>query len=212
MDKQGIRHLWAEYNVPKHIVQHMKRVADVALFMAEKIFKNSEQIQTVSYAALLHDLVKVCDFKDFDPDNFPHEYDEKDFQMWGELVKKYSDLGHERAAAQILQNMNEAELSTIIRKHRFTALLDANPDERPESVEEKIVYYADKRVKHHEIVSLKERLDDGRRRYFPDGNVPVQDDQVRDVIWHLEKELCDLAHISPEDINETSVPHAHEDF
>jgi hypothetical protein len=53
-------------------------------------------------------------------------------------------------------------MSQAIRKHRYSAIVD--PQDKPGTWEEKLVYYADKRVMHHTIVPLQERLDEAHRR------------------------------------------------
>ena len=40
-----------------------------------------------------------------------------------------------------------------------------NEEVQPKTIEEKIVFYADKRVKDNKIVSLEERFEDIKKRY-----------------------------------------------
>ena len=83
---------------------------------------------------------------------------------------------------QILQNIHEPIIGKIIRKHNFICILDETPNGL-NSWEEKLLYYADKRVRHDQLVSLQDRLNDLKKRYggfeseeakqwksFPDGN------------------------------------------
>jgi len=54
-------------------------------------------------------------------------------------------------------------LATTIRRHRYVAVLDET--DCPRSWEEKLVYYADKRVMHATVVSVHERVEDLVARY-----------------------------------------------
>ena len=93
-------------------------------------------------------------------------------------------------------------MATIIRKHDFRSLIAAADEDRPQTLEEKILYYADKRVCHDRIVSLKRRLEDGRKRYFPDGKIPVHDRMIAQKLRTLEKELLTKASLKATDIKE----------
>jgi uncharacterized protein len=87
------------------------------------------------------------------------------------------------------------ELALAIRKHAYKSLLDEKL--KPHTIEEKIVYYADKRVMHDKVVPLKERLEEGHRR-----NISVRCkrdadiDYVDSLICKLEQELFAIARIS----------------
>ena len=78
-------------------------------------------------------------------------------------------------------------------------------NDRPQTLEEKILYYADKRVCHDRIVTIKKRLEDGRKRYFPDGNIPSDEIHIVQKLYQLEKELLEKAKIKSSSITEKSV-------
>ena len=59
--------------------------------------------------------------------------------------------------ANLLKSLGYPEVSEVIRKHSLYKLKDS--DRQPRTIEEKIVFYADKRVNGNKIVSLKERFD-----------------------------------------------------
>ena len=68
--------------------------------------------------------------------------------------------------------------------------------------EKQIMYYADKRVKHTEIVDLAERFRDGRQRH---GRFDTQEDralyeQVEKRTYELEQRLFAGIDLKPEDI------------
>ena len=55
-----------EYHVPTHIISHSKTVAKLAVFLAQRLNENGEavDITLLEGACLLHDLLRVHDFKE----------------------------------------------------------------------------------------------------------------------------------------------------
>ena len=74
-----------------------------------------------------------------------------------------------------------------------------------------MVYYADKRVRHDQVVSIQARLQDLRQRYsreqlLSNSNLNQNSETELEIkIFQLEAELCNAAAIKPEDINQLSV-------
>lgn len=220
MTEQFLQELITKYRVPVHVQKHMKKVAAVSLFIADCMIKNATAVQSknqsqaqipsinitvLQQAALLHDFMKLCDFPELHLQNFQQTYTADDIQFWTELIKNYHTMKHVRAAYEILKELGEDEIAIIVKKHGFNSLIHPDENERPQTWEEKILYYADKRVRHDQVVTIQERLHDGRTRYFPDGDIPETDAHVEKELYKLEKELLHKANLKPEDINEKSV-------
>jgi HD superfamily phosphohydrolase YqeK len=205
MTEELLQKLVAQYRVPVHIQRHMKKVAAAALYLGQKIHQSGQPINLIvlRQAALLHDVLKLCDFKELDIENFEQTVTAEDIHFWTALMKSCRHVGHIEAAYNMLKEIGEDEIATIVRKHRFEGLIDQR--DKPKTWEEKLVYYADKRVRHDQIVSIAERLEDGRKRYFPDGNLPPDDHLVEKALYKLEKEICSKAGVKPGDINEKNV-------
>ena len=70
---------------------------------------------------------------------------------------------HIDEGVKLLKNMGFPEVSEVIRKHSLHGIEDKN--RQPKTVEEKIVFYADKRAKGNEIVIIEERFEDLKKRY-----------------------------------------------
>lgn len=72
---------------------------------------------------------------------------------------------HARQGRDICLQLGYPEVAEIVREH--VILMDFSPNryKRGEFLAKEIVYYADKRVRHDEIVSLEERLDYIMDRY-----------------------------------------------
>ena len=65
--------------------------------------------------------------------------------------------------AKLIRKMGFPEVAKVISKHSLYKI--ENPLKQPHTYEEKIVFYADKRVKGSKIVSLEERFADLKKRY-----------------------------------------------
>jgi uncharacterized protein len=114
-----------------HIIDHSIMVSNVALYLCGFLEKKFPHInmENVCCAALLHDITKT---RSFDT---------------GEV--------HSETGGELLRDMGYPEIGDIIRQH---VILDARKMDTPVS-EQEIVNYADKRVLHDQIVSLKKRLE-----------------------------------------------------
>lgn len=70
---------------------------------------------------------------------------------------------HEKAGFNLLVKHGYREVAEVILTHPLHYILDRK--NRPKTIEQKILHYADKRVMHHKVVPVKERLADLRKRY-----------------------------------------------
>jgi uncharacterized protein len=199
----------AQYNVPEHIVKHCVTTAKLAVFIANTLKEKSVDLDVdlIDRACLLHDVMRMCDFTDSGFEKFEQGLSEDDKIKWQKLREKYGNMVHEEAAYEILKD-RYPQVGSVIKKHRYMAMLVKT--EKPSSWEEKIVYYADKRVMHEKIVSLKERLEEGHRRntYQHGSDVLSRIDiaMVDPMIFRLEEEISekadmDVAAITEEFIN-----------
>ena len=73
---------------------------------------------------------------------------------------------HIEEGAKLIKSLGFPEVSKVIKKHSLYKVED--PARQPQTYEEKIVFYADKRVKGNEVVSLEERFADLKKRYNVD--------------------------------------------
>jgi HD superfamily phosphohydrolase YqeK len=197
--------LLAEYHVPQHIVSHSKAVAKVAVFLAQRLHENGEAVDValLEGACLLHDLLRVHDFKESDYNRFERNLPEEEKAKWQQIRAKYEACSHEDAAFDILKKQYPA-LALAIKRHRYMALLDEK--EKPDSWEEKLLYYTDKRVMHDKIVPLKERLVEGHKRNaYQHGSAKqskINTSKVDPLIFQMEKEIFDIIGLDPLEVTE----------
>ncbi|GEM_PF-526687 len=136
--------LLRSHRVPVHIIRHSVQVFKVAVFLTHMINRNHEHhlsldIGLIAQGALLHDIAKPIEIK-----------------------RGFTGTGHAEMGGEILKAMGHRSIARIVRQH---VQLDRPVScyERPD--ESLIVNYADKRVKHTEIVTLDERFSDLMVRY-----------------------------------------------
>lgn len=200
-----IRKLHLQFRVPAHINAHMHKVAEVAVFIGRKINakkgRRVVKINLLKSAALLHDILKVCEFKTSDPIFKDSRYDSQTKRIWIKLIRRYGGMGHIHAAESLLNDLHEPIMAQIIKKHDYSCLTAADPRLRPQTFEEKILYYSDKRVLHSNVVSLEYRFKEGRQRYQGNKKISPREAEIIKKARQLESELCKAAGIRQEDIN-----------
>ena len=74
-------------------------------------------------------------------------------------VERVKD-SHVDAGVKLLKQLGFPEVAEVIKKHTLHGLGENNL-----TVEEKILFYADKRIKGHKIVSLNERIESLEKKY-----------------------------------------------
>lgn len=123
--------------VPEHIVQHSLTVRKVALFLVRALNERGEKLNQglIEAGSILHDIAKIDGLKAIQ--------------------------SHSRDGALLLRRLGYPEVAEIVRQH---VVLDRPPREGW-ICEASLVHYADKRVRHTEIVSLKDRFRDLKERY-----------------------------------------------
>lgn len=80
-------------------------------------------------------------------------------------VERLKD-NHVAEGAKLLKSLGLPEVAEVVKKHSLYKL--DNEEIQPKTVEEKIIFYADKRVQGNKIVSLEERFQDLEKRYSID--------------------------------------------
>jgi putative nucleotidyltransferase with HDIG domain len=197
--------LLAEYHVPPHIVNHSKAVAKLAVFLAQRLNENGTAVDVtlLEAACLLHDLLRVHDFTESDYNRFERNLPENKKAKWQHLRTKYKASSHEDAAHDILKGQYPS-LALTIKRHRYMALLDEK--EKPESWEEQLLYYADKRVMHDKIMPLKQRLAEGHKRnvhlHGSAAQSKINTAKVDPLIYKMEKEIFEKIGLDPLEVTE----------
>jgi len=167
--------LLKKYAVPDHIIRHSEVVSRVAVFLAERLNGSGENlsIAAVKAAGLLHDITKM------------------------EGIESRRD--HAETGRRLLAELGFSWVGEIVGEHiRLRGGAEANPVR-----EEEIINYSDKRVMHTEIVTLRERFADLKRRYGLNGSdkdAVARITVLEERTYELERRIFSKLDFSPEEL------------
>ncbi len=164
--------LLEKQGISDDLIKHSLAVEKVAAFIAKKLQASGQKIGVglVGRAALLHDIGKTKTIAEG-------------------FKRKHGELGKE-----ILEKEGFPEIAKIVSKHPLYRILEKRPFD---SLEEKTVYYADKRVKFDKVVSLGKRMEYLLERYGTEKEKRERILAARPLIAKLEKELLFPANLTP---------------
>ncbi len=170
--------------LPEHIVKHCDAVAGMCVELAGELIKQGVfvRMDTVRKAGLLHDLFRFIDFR---PGASPSDFTITDEQnnTWNHWKERFAGQKHETAIASFLRSEGFPELARIIEPH---GLVVPSPDRF--FTEQKLLYYADKRIIQNKKATLEERFADFRERYAG-GKVTPEAEWWFEEIKMVEREL-----------------------
>jgi len=172
----------------------------VALLLGCELQKSGQTVllELTEAGALLHDVLRFVGTHQINLRYFQAPPTKEDFEEWRRLDQKYPGLNHAWAAGAELRELGYDEaLSRVVERHDYAKVVD--PDDGPTTWEEKLVFYADKRVLHRELVSLEKRFSDSEVRYPEFVNVPGEE-LKRAAIYELEREIFSYVAFPPEDV------------
>lgn len=160
--------------VPQNIVDHSLKVNQIAMYLGEKLVKAGEKVNLnlLNEASLLHDIDKHLSF--------------------------FGKKKHGEEAPKILEEEEMQSIIPIVSKHHLHNILE-NGKKGLNSWEEKLVYYADKRVVHDKIVSIDERFAYLKKRYGQTNKTFLETiEKCYPKVKELEKEIFEKIGISSE--------------
>jgi putative nucleotidyltransferase with HDIG domain len=171
-DETACLALLEKYHCPDHIIEHSKAVWGVARIIGEGLIRKEHPIDMALLKAscLLHDIAK-----------YPCLVEKKGW--------------HDVVGAEMLKEEGLAAIADIVAQHvRLTDRADSDIKE------EHVLFYADKRVVHDRVVTLRERF-----RYLAETYGRTQEliDKLKimeDSTFRLEERIFDLLDFSPDDV------------
>lgn len=159
---QEIKEWRMEMMLPEHVARHCDVVADTALDCAKHLMHRRYlmiRLQALHAAGQLHDLFRFLDFRQKAGTQGYEHTPEHDVQ-WKKIRSTYPGLRHEAACTRFLCGRGYEAIGTIVETHGVQA-----PPAESSTIEQKLLYYADKRVALDKRVTLDERFADFRARY-----------------------------------------------
>ncbi len=171
---QQVIDLWDKHHLSEYKRNHCRIVAELAVWFANLLIRKHTEyhidISLLMTAALLHDV------------------DKNDPELKGER--------HPNAGVRLLREAGMPEVATLVRSHPLHAILD--PALAPATMEEKLLYLADKMVKRS-IITVDERFALWRKESLPTEAL-AELDAAYPKVKLLEAEICSLLGIAPDDI------------
>lgn len=155
-------HQWrCDVRLPENVVRHCDAVGMFAEHLAGILLRRGLLVRPLALrrAGEVHDLFRFLDFRrgsafaNFIPSP-------EDIACWKPWQERYSGLKHEPACAAFLRERGFHALAAIVEVHGLTL-----PPPKRRTTEQKTLFYADKRVKIDEVVTLEERFQDFCARY-----------------------------------------------
>jgi hypothetical protein len=200
------REIYTEYKIMPSLQLHQLRVAAVGKMVCDHLTKPINA-NDVILTCLFHDMGNIIKsdlsiFPDFrEPEGLEYWQNVKD-----EYTKKYGTDHHAANAAiareiglsnEIIKLMNESGFS------RTESVVESS------SFELKVYQYADMRVGPYGVLSLDERLNEGRRRYIMRNKEHYESDAVYNKLLRsahdLEQQIFVNAKMTPTDITDESI-------
>lgn len=176
-----------ELKLPELIGKHSDAVASVCETLGTHLLKRGKLLRPMllKRSAELHDLLRFVDFHPQHPKLFAPPTDAQ-HQLWESWKRRYPGMIHEAAAAAFLRERGFPAIAKVIETHGLRV-----PPHVHTTIEQILLFYADKRVKLDQIVSLQERFDDFAHRY---GNDRIEESKL----WlrqskEIERELFEGA-------------------
>lgn len=200
--------IYREYKIMPALQLHQLRVAAVGKSVCDSL-KIPVHTNDVVLACLFHDMGNVVKF---DLERFPEFLEPKGLEYWQGVQKEFfAKYGREQHAA------NEAIAKEIGLPEKVQEYICNIGFSKIESMtidlssERKICQYADLRVGPHGILSVEERMREGRERYrgMRDWaeHTEVSEEKFEATVTQarsLEKQIFKHAAITPEDITDES--------
>lgn len=189
MDRKDIQKLYKKCHTPLHVQKHMHQVSEVAGVIAAQMKHMGRNVDQafINDLALVHDLMKAIAFKEYNANSFLKPPTEEDIEYWKIMKKKYKGKDVE-ATSEVLRKTRQKKLADAVLSQQFDAVI--SKDHPLKTLEEKVVYYADKRVAHTEIVPLTARLKEGYLRYHGKRKPKsVRLKKIELAIYMLEEEI-----------------------
>ncbi len=163
--KNFVEHYWDKWQTPIHVRKHCQKVGEVAATIGEAFVKKGilVDLNLIKTAGQLHDMARVCDFNKLDRSVFQEEVTDEKWEAWVHQRAAFEGQHHADIAHADLLKDGFKKTAEVIRLHNSLRILK-EPEAYHEYLEAALVYYADKRVKHDQVVDLAERFRDARER------------------------------------------------
>ena len=196
----NILEIYNKYHIPENLQMHMLRVTACTNLILDNWTGKPIDRKAVTRVSLLHDMGNMVKIPE-------DEIQDKDFIV---IRRKYVEAyGTDDHAINMIigkkEGLTEKELEILDGKRSIKNEQTAKSD----NYEIKICAYCDQRVAPEGVVSLKERLEDAKKRYKDKPlSVWSNEEKANQLIkcgLEIEKQIMENCMLKPEDINNDSI-------
>lgn len=151
----------ADVLLPEHIGRHCDAVGETAEKFALALISQGIVVrpEAVRLAGRLHDLLRMVDIQE-GAGHQSIEQTPQRIKRWQQLKEQFPGMRHEEACTRLMQDNGYPELAHIISMHGMHT-----PPGKECTTEQKLLFYADKRVVNDRMMTVDERFDDFISRY-----------------------------------------------
>jgi dGTP triphosphohydrolase len=198
--------IYDAYRIMPGLREHQLRVAAVAKTLCENLTREVDE-RSVVLACLLHDMGNIIKS---DLTVFPEFLEPEGLAHWqlvkNDFVLTYGDDEH-HATVHIIREIGlPPAVLQLVESIAFSNLVTTRDTD---SLEQKIVEYADLRVAPHGVLSMGARMEEAKARYASSRSDIPQNQEVFESLvsaaYEVEKQIFAEALIAPDDITEQSV-------
>ncbi len=157
--RKRIADIYSAYTIPPHLQLHQRRVAAVGKLVAEA---HRADMQTVVSACLLHDMGNIIKFK---LDRFPEFLEPEGYEYWKKVqdsFKKKYGTDEQLATLMICDELGVTD--KVLDCIRAVGMTRVHHNLTEGTIEERVTNYADMRIGPRGLISIQERLADGKVR------------------------------------------------
>lgn len=196
----NIIEIYKKYHLPENLQMHMLRVAACSNLIIDNLNGIVIDKKAIIRASLLHDMGNMAKISD-------NEIDDEEFKkIRKEYIDKYNRNSHKiNLIIAKEEGLNDYEIEIIDKKSSKRGEETLNS----ERYDVKILLYADQRVAPYGVTSLKERLEEVKKRYKNiSSSVWSNEEKANHLIecsLGIEKQIMEHCNIKPEDINDNSI-------
>lgn len=191
--------IYEKYHIPEQLQMHMLRVAACANLIIDNWQGNEIDKDAIIRVLLLHDMGNIAKIQD-NPDN-----DKEFLNVRKQYIDKFGADDH-KISLEIGRNegLNDFELELMEKKES-----KRNEEIMKSSLYEiKICAYCDERVAPDGVDSIRERLEDAKRRYRGKNTVWGDEEKANHLIGcalKIEEQIMEYCTIKPEKINNDTI-------
>jgi hypothetical protein len=200
-----VQEIYDNYKIMPTLQLHQFRVAAVGQILCDLIpgFKETKEVVTT---CLLHDMGNIIKF---DLNYFPEFLEPEGLEYWqrvkDEYIQKYGNEEHFATKNIVAELVDSEKIKEYVDQVGFSKLQETKEDS---SLVKKICAYSDMRVGPYGIISIEERVADGRKRYEGRKDKLIGSDQFEiqaNALKEVERQIFEMAVGKPNDINDILV-------